>query len=137
MNKIFVLLFFTGFGLAPLLAQPVISAEELNPNAPQITFTKVDHDFGTIEQHADAIAVFEFKNTGKQPLILTDVRASCGCTVPEWPRNPILPGKTAKISVKYDSKNLGVILRQVTVLSNAATPSTVLTIKGMVKEKKN
>lgn len=132
-NLIFLSLFFTNFANA----QQVISSEELNPNAPQIIFSKVEHDFGTIEQFADASATFEFKNTGKQPLILSDVRTSCGCTVPQWPKSPIMPGKTASITVKYDSKSLGVILRQVTVVSNAATPSVVLTIKGMVKEKKS
>lgn len=119
-----------------ILAQPVISSEELNPNAPHITFKKVEHDYGTVEQHSKAIAVFEFTNTGKQPLILTDVRTSCGCTAPIWPKNPILPGKTSSISVEYDTKSLGVILRQVTVITNASNPSVVLTIKGMVKEKK-
>jgi hypothetical protein len=136
MKRIWIILLISVFTNILLNAQPVISSEELNPNAPHIDFQKVEHDFGTINQYDDAIAVFEFKNTGKQPLILTDVRASCGCTVPDWPKNPILPGKTAKISVKYDSKSLGVILRQVTVISNATTPSVTLTIKGMVKEKK-
>jgi hypothetical protein len=136
MKKIIISFILALFSSTILIAQPVISSEQLNPNAPQLSFVKVEHDFGTIEQHSEAIAVFEFTNTGKQPLILTDVRTSCGCTVPDWPKNPILPGKKATITVKYDSKNLGVILRQITVISNASVPSVTLTIKGLVKEKK-
>ncbi|MFM7216532.1 MAG: DUF1573 domain-containing protein, partial [Bacteroidota bacterium] len=65
-----------------------------NPNAPEITFEKELHDYGTIKQGADGNCEFKFKNTGKEPLIITNARGSCGCTVPTYPKEPIMKGQT-------------------------------------------
>ncbi len=108
-----------------------------NPNAPEITFQKVIHDYGTIAKGANGTCEFIFKNTGKEPLILSRPRSNCGCTVPTYPREPILPGKTGAIKVIYDTKRMGPINKSVTVFSNAKNNPVVLRIKGMVKVPKS
>ncbi len=104
-------------------------------NGPEISFEKVVHDYGTLYQGGDGSSDFEFTNTGNEPLVLSTVRSSCGCTVPKWPREPILPGKSAVINVKYDTRRIGTINKSITVLSNAKTASVVLSIKGKILPK--
>ena len=106
-----------------------------NTNAPEITFAEKVHDYGTLFVGGDGNCEFEFTNTGKEPLILSSVRSSCGCTVPSWPREPILPGKKEVIKVKYDTKRLGPINKSVTVMSNAKNPTEVLRISGNIVKK--
>ena len=103
-----------------------------NPNAPQISFEKETHDYGTIDQGANGTYEFVFTNTGKEPLIITNAKGSCGCTVPAWPNEPIAPGASDVIKVKYDTKRLGAFNKSVTITSNAATPTKVIKIKGKV-----
>ncbi len=105
-----------------------------NPNAPEIKFNKEVHDYGSILKGADGNCTFTFTNTGKEPLILSNVRSSCGCTVPTWTKDPILPGKTGKIDVHYDTNRLGQIAKQITVTSNAKNATVVLNIKGNISE---
>jgi hypothetical protein len=116
-------------------AQPVVNAAANNPNAPDISFTKTVHDYGTIFVGGDGNSEFEFTNTGKEPLILKNVKSSCGCTVPAWPREPIMPGKKASIKVKYDTGRMGPINKSITVESNAKTTPIVLRISGNVVKK--
>lgn len=104
-----------------------------NPNAPNITFENTVHDYGTMQQHGDGNCEFKFTNNGKEPLILSNVRSSCGCTVPTWPRQPILPGQSDVIKVKYDTKRIGMINKSVHVYSNATTPTVSLKIKGKIE----
>lgn len=106
-----------------------------NPNAPVIEFDKVVHDYGEMEQHGDGKCEFKFTNTGEEPLILSNVRSSCGCTVPEWPRQPILPGQSDVIKVKYDTKRIGTINKSVHVYSNAKKSPISLKIKGKIHAK--
>lgn len=103
---------------------------------PAIEFKSVNHDFGKLDYKGDASYYFEFKNTGKAPLILTSVTASCGCTTPEWPKEPILPGKTGKIKVTYNSSIVGVFTKLVYVYSNSSTNMVTLTIKGEISAPK-
>jgi hypothetical protein len=105
-----------------------------NPNAPEIKFVSDTHDYGTMQKGADGNCTFEFTNIGKEPLIISNCRASCGCTVPNWPKDPILPGKGGKIDVHYDTNRLGQISKSITVTSNAKNSSVVLMIKGNVIE---
>ncbi|MFA4851927.1 MAG: DUF1573 domain-containing protein [Bacteroidales bacterium] len=105
-----------------------------NPNAPEITLDKTVHDYGTIKKDADGSCEFTFKNTGKEPLVLSNVKSSCGCTVPSWSKDPILPGKSGVIKVVYDTKKVGPISKTITVMSNAKTNPVVLSIKGTVIE---
>lgn len=125
---ILTLVFLAGFVLQ---AQPE-GAVEQNPNAPEISFEKTVHDYGTVYKNGDGTCEFKFTNTGKEPLVLSKVRSSCGCTVPQWTREPILPGEEGTIKVKYDTRRLGSINKHITVLSNAKTASVVLRIKGKV-----
>jgi hypothetical protein len=104
-----------------------------NPNAPEITFESEVHDYGTIKQGADGTCEFKFKNTGKDPLVISNARGSCGCTVPTWPKEPILKGQTGVIKVHYDTKRVGAFTKTVTLTSNAKNDTKVLTIKGLVE----
>jgi hypothetical protein len=108
-----------------------------NPNAPVITFEKTTHDYGTVTKGGDGTCEFKFKNTGVEPLILSNVTSSCGCTVPEWPREPVLKGKSASIKVKYDSNRVGPINKTITVVSNASNATIQLRIVGNVVEATN
>lgn len=102
-------------------------------NDAKITFEKTTHDFGTIEEGPTLTTKFEFKNEGKEPLILENVKASCGCTVPSWPKEPILPGQTSSIEVKYNTvKRPGSFNKSVTITSNATESTKVVYIKGNV-----
>ena len=101
----------------------------------EITFESLEHDYGNIYKGDNGECEFVFKNTGKAPLQITNARASCGCTVPSWPRDPIAPGKKSVIKVKYDTNRLGTINKSITVTSNAVNNSVVLHIKGSISEK--
>ncbi|MEY3198384.1 MAG: hypothetical protein RL265_1390 [Bacteroidota bacterium] len=99
----------------------------------KIDFTKDTHDYGTIKNGADGTCTFEFKNTGNAPLIISNAKGSCGCTVPEWPKEPIAPGAKASIKVKYDTSRQGVINKNVTITSNAVNAAEkIIYIKGNV-----
>lgn len=104
--------------------------------AQEISFKETSHDFGEVVFKGVATYEFIFENTGKEPLILTQPKSSCGCTVAEWPKEPILPGKTGKITVTYKTTNKpGVFNKIVTVFSNAKENKEVkLAIKGKVLE---
>ena len=99
----------------------------------EISFAKDVHDFGKMKQYGDASTEFKFTNNGDQPLIISNCKGSCGCTVPTWPRQPIAPGASASIKVKYDSKRVGPINKSVTITSNATnTPTKVIRITGNI-----
>ncbi|HAW51444.1 MAG TPA: hypothetical protein DCX54_03805 [Flavobacteriales bacterium] len=104
-----------------------------NPNAPEITFETEVIDYGNIEKGADGVREFKFTNTGKSPLIISNARGSCGCTVPTWPKEPIKPGESNVIKVKYDTNRPGPINKSVTITSNAKTATKVLRIKGNIE----
>jgi archaellum component FlaG (FlaF/FlaG flagellin family) len=100
----------------------------------EISFEKDIHDFGTIEYAGPGTYEFKFKNTGKEPLIISDAKGSCGCTVPTYPKNvPIMPGASQVIKVTYDTKRPGNFTKTVTIYSNAKTPEKIITIKGKVE----
>ncbi len=102
----------------------------------QITFEKTVHDYGTIVQDANGNCEFVFKNTGNEPLIISGAKGSCGCTVPEWSKEPIAPGQSGSIKVKYDTKRIGKFSKTVTVTSNAVNGTNgtmTLTIQGNVE----
>lgn len=105
-----------------------------NPNAAIITFEKETHDFGSLEKGAFCEYEFKFTNTGKEPLVISNATASCGCTVPSYPREPIMPGKTGSIKVKYDSNRIGAFQKEVSITSNAKNALVKLTIKGKINE---
>lgn len=103
----------------------------------KITFENTEHNFGAFMEAAGVqTTTFKFKNTGTAPLILNNVRASCGCTTPKWTRDPIAPNGSGEITVSYDPKNRpGVFNKTVTVGSNAENANVVLTISGSVEQR--
>ncbi|MCX6273037.1 MAG: DUF1573 domain-containing protein [Bacteroidetes bacterium] len=129
---IFLFAIFSVVAQQPATPAPPQNPQADNPNAPEIKFAKLVHDYGTVQKEGDGNCEFEFQNIGKEPLVLSDVRSSCGCTVPSWTREPILPGKKGAIKVKYDTKRVGPINKTITVVSNAKTSSIVLRIQGTV-----
>ena len=98
----------------------------------KIEFKSETIDYGTIEKGSDGVRVFEFTNTGDEPLIISKVSSSCGCTIPKKPKDPIMPGKTGEIEVKYDTIRVNPIRKSITVISNADKPTIALKIKGLV-----
>lgn len=119
----------TVFSAKQTIAQEVV-------NGPKIEFKKDVHDYGELKYGANGTYTFDFKNTGNAPLIISNAKGSCNCTVPSWPKEPINPGETGKITVHYDTKRSGVINKSVTITSNAANdPSKILRIKGNVGDK--
>ena len=111
------------------------SAKAESAGGAEMTFDTEVVDYGTIAQNADGVRTFNFTNTGNAPLIISNAKGSCGCTVPTWPKQPINPGEKGEIKVKYATNRVGPINKSVTVMSNAATPSKVLRIKGNVLAK--
>lgn len=122
MKKAFTLIFMAILSIGMFAQQPVI------------TFDKTSHDFGKINEADGRVsAVFTVKNEGMSPLVLSNVRASCGCTTPKWPREPIEPGQTGSITVTYNPNGRpGRFQKSVTITSNASEPTKRVIIKGEV-----
>jgi hypothetical protein len=104
-----------------------------NRNDAVIKFNQTDYDFGTLAFNAKAETAFEFSNAGKSPLIITDVQTSCGCTVPDWPKEPVKAGKAEKIKIKYDTSHPGHFNKTITVFFNGSESPVTLVIKGDVE----
>ncbi|MBQ9253204.1 MAG: DUF1573 domain-containing protein [Bacteroidales bacterium] len=123
--------------LLAVLTVFTVNAQEQKKASTQaeITFTEMEHDYGEVVKGGDGMCEFVYKNTGKAPLMLTNVRSSCGCTIPSWSKEPLMPGKTAKIQVKYNTNNVGTINKSITVESNASNGRVILKIKGKVINK--
>ncbi len=104
-------------------------------DAPVLTFEETVHDFGEINEGDIAETQFKFKNTGKTDLIITNIKGSCGCTVPSnWKKEPIKPGEESEFTVKYNSKNRpNKINKSITITSNSAKGRDVVRISGFVK----
>ena len=112
---------------------PVIAEAD----APKVQVEKAIYEFGTITQGEKVTYTFKFKNVGKTPLIITNATATCGCTVPEYPKEPVKPGQDGEIKVTFDSTGkLGLQDKVVTVTSNANPKFEELHLVGDVKEKK-
>ena len=129
-----------GEGETKKAATPAASAVEASSakavsNAPVMTFDKTIHDFGTIQEGERVETIFTFTNTGKSDLVITDARGSCGCTVPEYPKNmPIAPGASANIRVIFDSSNKPNLQQKtVTITANTNTGRETIRIKAMVQ----
>ena len=119
------------------LAFSVSLIAQVPKKGPIIKFDKLVHDYGSIYQGADGSCEFKFTNEGDDPIILSSVRSSCGCTIPSYPKDPILPGQSNVIKVTYDTKRMGTISKNITVTSNASEQTIVLSIKGNVIQKPN
>lgn len=116
MKKLFV--FVIGLFLTGSLAAQDNGSEKVS--GPTITFSEASFDFGDIKQGDKVEHTFTFKNSGTEPLILSNVLTTCGCTATNWPRDPIAPGKSGEITVKFNSAGkMGKQNKVVTVVSNA------------------
>ncbi|MBW3544200.1 MAG: DUF1573 domain-containing protein [Bacteroidetes bacterium] len=112
-------------------------AQVASVNGPQITFQESEYKFGDLEQGEKAEHVFTFKNTGTAPLVLSDVRTTCGCTASEWPKEPVAPGKSGQIKVTFNSAGkMGAQNKVVTIVSNAVNAQEQVKMIGNVVAKK-
>ena len=126
--KNFLVLFIAFFSYT------LVYSQEMKP---EISFEKTVIDYGTVNKGDNGVREFVFTNSGNAPLIISNVKSTCGCTIPKKPEKPILPGESEKIQVKYDTKRVGFIRKSITVTSNAASsPTTILKIKGQVVDNK-
>ncbi len=125
---------------AAAAAAAAAAAESQVPTGPTTTvqYEHTDYDFGSVKEGEKVRHSYKFKNTGKEPLIISSAKGSCGCTVPKWPSEPIAPGATAQIDVEFDSKGKpGKQTKRVTVLANTVPAQTFLNITGNVEKDPN
>lgn len=119
--KRFIVLFLIAASSSVAMAQP------------KIEFKEIIHDFGTVTEGEKPSYKFVFTNTGDEPIVLTSVKPSCGCTTPSWPKEPVLPGKTGEITATYNSQGRpGAFYKSITVVSNVDEKPTYIKIKGVV-----
>lgn len=116
-----------------LAAQATETEPQANPNSKAILTLESDVvDYGTIDQGGEPLRVAKFKNTGTEPLIISGAKGSCGCTVPNWPKDPIMPGESSQIEIRYDTKRPGAINKTVTVTSNDPVGKHVIRVIGNI-----
>jgi len=132
MKKLLIFLFLQLFVAFSANAQTTPPAAPANPNAPVAKWDKMVNDFGDIAQNVPKTAEFTLTNAGKEPLIISSAKASCGCTNLKYASEPILPGKTSVVSATYNAAAQGVFTKTVTVVTNADPNPVVLQIKGNV-----
>lgn len=126
----------------PADGSPTAIPGAVQPQAPagpttKMTFKYLEYDFGTVKDGTVVSHEYEFTNTGTEPLIISDAKASCGCTVPSWPKEPIQPGDKGSIKVQFDSKGKpGDQSKKVTITANTDPSPIFLTIKGKVEAAK-
>ena len=120
-----------------LLAVSIAVSKVATAQSPVLTFETTDHDFGTVKEEGGPIShEFVFTNTGKAPVIINNVKASCGCTTPSWTKEPVAPGEKGTIVAQYNPQNRpGAFRKSITVTSNADPSTSVLYIKGNVTPK--
>lgn len=128
-NKLYLALFFFAMVSTFSFAQEKASSTD---KVGKFSFETEEIDYGKIPQNADGVRVFKFTNTGDAPIVISNAKGSCGCTVPTYPKNVIKPGETGQIDVKYATNRIGAFTKTVTLTSNASEPSKVLRIKGEV-----
>ena len=132
MKKLILLLALPLFIAFHANAQATAVAAPANPNAPVAKWDKIVNDFGDIAFNVPKTAEFKLTNTGKEPLIISSAKASCGCTNLKFSQEPILPGKSSSVSATYNAAAQGVFTKTVTVITNADPNPVVLQIKGNV-----
>ena len=102
---------------------------------PKVEFEESSYDFGTIDQGTHVEHLFRFKNTGDAPLMIVDAKSSCGCTVPEWTKDPIAPGDSGELLVKFNGSGQNQVSKTVTLTTNTEKGTETLTIKAFVNPK--
>jgi hypothetical protein len=122
-------------GLCHAISAQKITESQNDANSAKIMFNNTIHDFGKVVQYDPAWCEFRFYNKGKSPLIISDISASCGCTVPSWSKAPVMPGDSGIIQVNYATSETGTIDKVVDVFSNATKKPVSLKLIGKVMEK--
>ncbi len=126
MKKVLFLLFltFTVTNFSSAQDEKPLTEQKEEISGPKMLFedgsSDTSVDYGTIEQHGEPLRVVKFTNTGTEPLVIKNARGSCGCTVPTWPKEPILPGESSEIEIRYATNRLGKINKKVTITTNEA-----------------
>jgi hypothetical protein len=119
-----------------MIATTLTSIAFAQTSTAEISFAATEHDFGKIKEGTLANYEFIFTNTGKAPLVLSSVQPSCGCTTPEWSKEPVMPGAKGSIKASFNSIGRpGTFQKYITVKSNASIAEVTLTIKGIVEPK--
>lgn len=126
------IILISAFSFGQVNAQDNKKAVQEQVTGPSINFENTTHDYGTINKGANGDCEFVFVNQGTEPLLISDVRASCGCTTPSWTREPIMPGKKGSIKVHYDTNRIGGISKSVTVTTNGNPERAILRIVGNI-----
>lgn len=136
MKKLLLLALIFGFTATIAVAQsqndPLQTEETVPASGPNMEFESMDVDYGTIEQHSEPLRSLKFTNTGTEPLVIKNARGSCGCTVPIWPKEPIMPGETSQIDIRYATNRLGKINKKVTITTNEEGNPHVIKVLGKV-----
>ncbi|MBN2481285.1 MAG: DUF1573 domain-containing protein [Bacteroidales bacterium] len=134
MKKFLSVLTISIFYVSLSCSQSLQSDNRNNIDGLAIRFEETEHDYGNIAEGGDGTYEFIFQNIGSEPLLLNNVRSSCGCTVPEWSKEPIPAGETGIIKVSYNTRITGSFSKSITVYTSADEKPVVLVIKGNVKE---
>ena len=135
MKKSILILLVVFISSTQLFAQTTPTPAYKNPDAPVIFLQETLFNYGTIEQDANGVHYFIYKNIGKEPLVFSKVRSSCGCTIPSWSREPLLSGKQDTLKVKYDTHRIGQFSKTISIFSNAKKPMVIVRIQGKVVAK--
>jgi len=105
---------------------------------PAISFEEEEHDFGTIINGTPVETVFKYTNTGKAPLVVSNIKSSCGCTVPQdWNRDPLAPGETAQFTVKFNGRGANQVSKSITLTTNTEKGSEIVRIKAFIEPDPN
>jgi hypothetical protein len=131
MKKISLLLASMIFTASFLYAQEAAVEKKIDP----VEWSETVHDFGDLELRKPGTATFMFKNTSEAPVVITNVRSSCGCTVAKYTKEPVKPGEEGEVSATYNAARVGAFTKTVTVTIDALAKPVVLKIKGQVVEK--
>ncbi|MBL4578670.1 MAG: DUF1573 domain-containing protein [Flavobacteriales bacterium] len=135
-NSILVALLFSSSTMLAQTTSPIFQASAGEQRAvasgPEFTWDLKEYNFGEIAKDKPVTAEYKFKNTGNKPIIISEVKKTCGCTVPKWPEQPIMPGEEAVIKATYNAKNPGAFNKTITVVSNAEENYIYLRLKGKV-----
>lgn len=132
---LFTLVLVSLFGGAIIAQDAAPQPQDSAAEGPAMVFEADAIDYGVIEQGADPYRIFNFTNAGTEPLVIKHAKGSCGCTVPTYPKEPILPGESGEIKVRYDTNRLGKFTKKVTLTTNVGEEKKVLTISGEVLKK--
>lgn len=144
MKKLIAFALFLSLGLSSSYAQDKVAPKmdktaeapvELAAPGPQMTLESTEVDYGLILEDSDPFRYFKFVNTGDEPLVIKHAKGSCGCTVPTYPKEPILPGEAAEIKVRYATNRIGPFTKTITLTTNEESDTKVLRIKGKVEKK--